>query len=131
MVPQDPQLCECLGAELSLNCTIVGNGTTVWRGTSFNCPDRADEITLRHANFINSSETCNMGSIVGRALTVAGNCYTSQLTVTTTADLNNKTISCSHISTSGLNVIGNKQLIVISGIYNYETNVIMIIMLNL
>ena len=115
-VPQNPKLCECVNAELTFNCTIIGSGTTVWRGTSFNCPDRANEITLRHSNFLGSSEMCNMGGIMGSALAVENNnCYTSQLTVTTQAELNNETIICSHISSSGLVVIGSTRLIVISG----------------
>ena len=113
-VPQDPILCECVNAELTFNCTIVGSGATVWRGSLLNCPQEANEITLRHNNFLGPPRMC--GGIVVSALMVENNSYTSQLTVTTQAESNSKRVSCSHIISSGVpDVIGSTQLIVISG----------------
>ena len=38
---------------------------------------------------------CNNGAVVGRGVEVNNNCFTSQLTVLLTPDLNQRTIQCS------------------------------------
>ena len=102
------------------NCTVVGGGTTLWTGTAFDCAAaNIDEILLRHNNFNGSDGAfgeCNNGDIVGRSVQVEGNCYTSQLIVTVSAGLNNKSVRCVHSTNEGdMITIGETLLTVISG----------------
>lgn len=105
-----------MNAVVTFNCTIVGSGTTVWRGSSFNCLEEANEIILQHnSKFLGSSEPC--GGVVGSGLAVENNnCYTSQLTFTIEAESNIETISCRH---NGPVIIGSTRLTVISGENSY------------
>lgn len=94
-------------------CTIVGDGITQWDGTAFDCTNSNNEILLSHNNFPNGANgLCNDGQITGRSLSVENNCYTSQLSVNTSAAFNNKTIRCIH---NNQMMIGTIVLIVISG----------------
>ena len=49
---------------------------------------------------------CNGGAVVAQSVGVDNNSYTSQLTVTVSPTFYNKTISCVHVSSSGVNTIG-------------------------
>ena len=64
---------------------------------------------------------CNDGAIVGQSLRVEDDCYTSQLSVTISLDLNNKTVRCVHRSSVGTNTIDESTLTVISGKYSVLT----------
>ena len=57
--------CVCPGRELRLQCTVMGGGTTVWRGTAFDCLEQSDEIVLRRFHFESGRATgeCNNGMI--------------------------------------------------------------------
>ena len=105
--------CPCPGDQLTFTCTVVGNGTTSWEGTAFNCT--AHRIVLRHARFASEGATgvCNNGAIVGQSLEVNENSYTSQLSVTVDSTLSNKTIACVH---SGVSTIGTVVLRIPEGI---------------
>ena len=102
----------------------MGNGTTLWEGTAFDCPSTMNEIILRHSQFSmpgGTSKGCNHRAIMGRSLRVENNHYTSQLNVTVSASLNNKTVQCVHNSDRGTStVVGNGSLYVISGIAKRE-----------
>ena len=89
--------CVCLGDTLTYECTTMGVGSTVWTGSAFNnlwCT----EILLLHNRILNggTNGTCNNGAtyIVARSLSVEGNNYTSQLSVTATPETAGKTIMC-------------------------------------
>ena len=67
----------CPGEVVNYTCTVVdttGNpplGSSVWRGTAFNCPTSSNEISLRHSSFSTSygaADTCT-----GRAITAESN----------------------------------------------------------
>jgi hypothetical protein len=91
----------------------MGNGSTLWEGSALDCT-----IFLRHNRFDQSGGVdgaCNNGDIIGRSLRVEDNCYTSQLSVTVSHTLNNKTIACILSSDDGLINIGNSTLKVIQG----------------
>ena len=90
---------------------------TQWNGTAFDCTNTLNEILLLHDNFPDGANgRCNGGQITGRSLSVDNNCYTSQLSVTTSAALNNKTIRCIRNNDVGQMVpIGEILLTVISG----------------
>lgn len=75
----------------------MGVGSTVWTGSAFNnlwCT----EIVLLHSRFLNevTNYICKNGAtyIVAKSLSVEGNNYTSQLSVTATPETAGKTIMC-------------------------------------
>ena len=78
----------------------MGIGATVWEGSAFEC-DGANYnfIALRHSEF-NTSEkpqrVCNDGGIIARAIGVVNNHYTSQLMLTVSPEMNNRTVECVH-----------------------------------
>ena len=53
------------------------------------------EIVLWHNRYPDSYSTCNNRAVIGRVVEVNNNCFTSQLTVLLTPDLNQRTIQCS------------------------------------
>ena len=88
----------CPGDVLTTECTIMGSGATVWRGTAFQCV--GNEILLRHSQFgesYNPTGFYNNGAIVARTLGVVNGSYTSQLNVTVSLELNNTTVECVHL----------------------------------
>ena len=110
--------CACPGDVLNFTCTVIGIGNTLWRGSTFNCPDTTNEIILRHSQFSRSDGTsgnCNNGAIVARSMDVVGNCFRSQLDVSVSASFNNRNVQCDHNSNTGTKRIGTITLNVISG----------------
>ena len=89
--------CACPGEVLSYTCTVGGGNTTVWGGSAFKCATTGNEIKLiHHYSFINeTSGICNNGTILGQSVNVDGMHFTSQLNVTISSELNNKTVTCS------------------------------------
>ena len=108
--------CACPGAVLTYTCTAFGRGSTLWMGTAFNC---ANGILLRHGLFDSRDVTgvCNGGAIKGRSLGVENECYTSELNVTVSPTLNNKTITCTHNSDRGIDNVGTSKLTIFQGQY--------------
>ena len=89
----------CPGDVLIYNCIITGPGNTIWNGTAFSCPSKSNETILRHSQFTSGTfGTCNARAITARSLGVVNSCYSSQLNVTVSSDMNNKTIECAHSS---------------------------------
>ena len=70
-------------------------GYIIWIGSAFNCPSSNNYIILSLYD-TGTSGTCNNGAIVARILSVEGNNYTSQLSITVTPDTAGKTIECVH-----------------------------------
>ena len=90
-------MCACPGEVLTYTCTVVGGArdpeATIWGGSAFDCA--GNEVILRHSNFdVTQFGECNNGAIQGRSVGVNGMCFTSQLNVTVSAGLNNKTVMC-------------------------------------
>ena len=79
--------CVCPGDTLTYECTVMGGVASFWTGTALYCED---EIVLIHNRFMPSaystSGSCNNGTAVARSISVEGNNYTSQLTVTVTPE---------------------------------------------
>ena len=99
------------GSTFIYNCSVVGEGQTVWTGSAFDCPDKNDSIILRHSEFLtyNSSSTagtCNNGTIFGEAISVEGDCFTSRLLIFATSGLDGKYITCIHENGSSELIIG-------------------------
>ena len=82
--------CACPGYTQIYECTVMGIGNTVWRGSGFDCQNTNNEITLLSSRFASeggTNGTCNDGTIVASSLKVENNSYTSQLNVTVTCEL--------------------------------------------
>lgn len=110
------QQCTCLGFQLVYECTVMGEaGATVWTGSIFQCPSTGNTITLRHSAF-NQMRGCNQGAIIGYGVNTQNGCYTSQINITTSLSMNNKTVECVYNNGSTTSVIGTSVVIVISGI---------------
>ena len=95
---------------LTYTCNIAGGGTTLWEGTAFDCPSRFNEILLRHSLFGlgppgPASGLCNDGAIAARSIGVEDNNFISELNVTVSTNLHDKTIQCSFIAVT-IRIIG-------------------------
>lgn len=114
--------CLCPGDtvhNLTYECTTVGHGTTVWRGTAFNCSAVGNEIALRHSRFTapdGASNQCNNGNITGRSLRREGKRYTSQIHIIFTPDLLGRTVECVHDNLTSYELIGNSIIVNVTGI---------------
>ena len=83
--------CICPGYEVVFECVVTGDGATIWSGTAL---DRcsSDRIILRHSQFnqfeYSLDQTCgDSGPIIGRAVSVENDSYTSQLIVNVSQSL--------------------------------------------
>ena len=107
--------CTCPGEVLTFTCIINEGGTTLWTGTAFSC--NLNEILLRHSQFSvpgGTSGSCNNGAITGRSIGVTNGCYSSELNVTVSPNLNGRTILCNHDGTTQRN-IGSSTLNIVTG----------------
>ena len=104
--------CVCPGDVLTYTCNVIGGGTTIWGGSAFDCSSTSNEIFLRHSQFSTpgTSGSCNNGAIRARSIGVTDGCYTSELSVTVSSSLNNKTIRCSHDSDMGTRIVDTSML---------------------
>ena len=71
----------------------------MWTGSAIVDQCSSDSIILRHSGFSGTiSRSCNSEAVVGRSLpslsNVTATCYTSQLSISITDDLNGTDISC-------------------------------------
>ena len=107
----------CPGEVVNYTCTVVdttGNpplGSSVWRGTAFNCPTSSNVISLSHPLFSASaaSGTCTNGAITAENVGVVDNCFTSRLMVTASVGLNETTVEC---TLSGVRVVGSRTILI-------------------
>ena len=98
--------CVCPGHELRLQCTVVGPGFTVWKGSAFtehNCS--SDKVQLRHSQFKSGTTTndCNNGTIIARGINKTSGSdgdiiFISQLTIQLGVNdsLDGRTVECAH-----------------------------------
>lgn len=95
---------------------MPGIGGTVWSGGFFSECDTDAVIALLHNRFdlhagvLNSTKSCNGGSVVGQAIRVLSTNtknvkYTSQLTVNVSSEMIGQNISCGY--DNGVNVSFN------------------------
>ena len=107
--------CICRGYNATYECSVVGPGSTVWRGSGFQgCSN--NQITLFHSQFSEGTVgICNFGTILGRSVRVESNCYTSQLNIFVGADVIETTVLCSY--DNGVNEIdiGNTTITLTTG----------------
>ena len=105
---------------LTYECTTVGPGTTLWRGTAFNCAARGDEIALWHNLFTapeGAYDQCNNGNITGHSVQVEMGHYTSQIQVIFSTDLLGSSIECHHYNLSSYELIGSSTIVITTGSY--------------
>ena len=117
--------CVCAGQRLTIICSIVGLGSTVWKGSSFNCQLSGNEISLLHNDFrTNSAEgDCNNGEIMAQGLVILRqDCFRSQLTIVPTLSTNGQTVDCVYDNGAVESAIG--QVVV-----NLTTGLIIIILI--
>ena len=104
--------CTCEGYDVTYQCTVIGEGATIWRGSAFRCSATTNELTLFHTNRMG---TCNDGKISGMIVTAENNSYTSQLTVRVSSEMIGRTIGCFHDSREGTHEIGSLNLTITAG----------------
>ena len=101
--------CECPGSIIIYNCTAPGGLSTVWQGSAFHCA--GNRISLLHTfhDFSTNVASCNNGAIDGKMVSVdvENSRYSSQLNVTVSLDLHNKTIECLYSNGTHLTHIQN------------------------
>lgn len=102
--------CNCLGQNVTYECTAIGGAFTVWSGSAFMCA--SGEITLKHISLVGALGECNNGAIIAQGVAVDNNRYTSRLDVILSAGLVGRTVSCSVDTIDDLIQIGNDTLIV-------------------
>ena len=113
--------CICPGYEAVFECVVTGGGATVWRGTALNhCPN--ERITLLHSYFnrigYNISDTCgNIGQVIGRAVSVVNDSYTSQLVININQNLIGTNAECARQSDGEL-YVGTEQILLTTGTFN-------------
>ena len=110
--------CTCPGQQLSYECTTVGPVATVWLGSAFQCEN--NNILLRHSQFTSLqgvSGTCNNGAIAGHSRRVEENCFTSQLNITVSSNMNGQTVQCAHNDGQTLSIIGTNEIAITTSIY--------------
>ena len=92
-------------------------GTTVWRGSAFDCA--SSEISLLHNNYNSTMRAygeCNNGSIVAQGLrTENGVTYISQLNISVSTNIIGRTIECLYDLTTFL-LVGSAIISDLSGI---------------
>ena len=95
--------CVCPGHQLRLECTVVGVGTTIWRGSAFDCPSSSNRIILRHSQFESgTSGGCNSGGIIARSINTTSDSdgikYISQLIIQLdeNGSLDGRTVGCGY-----------------------------------
>ena len=71
-------------------------GSTVWRGSAFNC-SYSSGISLLHSQF-GSGVSAWCGDLIAMSVGVSGTEYTSRLTLNSTTELNEKMINCTFSS---------------------------------
>ena len=102
--------CTCPGHELRFQCTVMGGGFTIWRGTALNgCSN--NRIQLRHTQFEDGLAVgqCNNGAITGHGLRRVGLNFTSELAIhldTLSNDYEGRVVECVYVNTSHITTIG-------------------------
>ena len=107
--------CTCPQYIASYQCTIGGEGFTIWRGTALDCSFSRDQIVLRHSSFSSgTTASCNDGLLIGRSLNTARNYFTSVLNVNVTTSLEGSNAECAYENGSLTSYVVGSSLISIT-----------------
>ena len=104
--------CVCPGHELRLECTVVGAGFTIWRGSAFSDCIR-NRIVLRHTQFEIGTSEVPCGGIIARSINTTSDSdgikFISQLIIQLDVNdtLEGRTVECVHNFNAQTNVIGS------------------------
>ena len=113
--------CTYQGHNVTYECTVSGNGATVWNGTAFDCPLTNNELTIFHTisnSFISQRPLpCNNGAITVHAVRAGNGFYTSQITIRVSNEFNGTTVVCAHDNGTLSTRIGSAILNITTGIY--------------
>ncbi len=93
--------CACPGNNLIFECTVIGGagGATQWKGDALDLHSCSVPVFLHHRDFITGTTqpmVCNGGAIVIRSLRVESNRYTSQMNISFSSTLINRTVDCAY-----------------------------------
>ena len=87
---------------MAYECTVCGEGATVWTGNLFECA--SNEIILRHGGFESGiTGECNRGAVTVAGIGIlerdanSSRCFRSLLNISANTPTNNKTITCLHV----------------------------------
>lgn len=102
------------GSVLTYKCSVIGEGSTVWTGGGFDCPNSNNRITLiNSAEYITAFGECNDDSnkIAARGVSVAGDHFTSKLYINYTPDLKGTNVTCIYDNGSVEVIIGTTPIV--------------------
>ena len=123
LLQNNEERCICPGDTIMFECTVIGSSATIWTGSAFQC--LAKGIILRHSTFSRgASGDCNDGAIVATSIGVADNNYTSQLSVTVSQDMNNRTVECVRHS-NPVHTVGSSTIVLATGLLEYAVILIL------
>ena len=110
--------CACPEDQLVYECSVTGGFATVWRGSAFDCGLASNEIILRHSRLNPVAECSNAnGHLVAQIVEAINDTFTSQLNVTVSEDMNNKTIECAIQYENGTVSVTMTTIIIVLGKY--------------
>ncbi len=98
------RLCYCPGGVENFTCTISGGAFTQWVGTAFDCIGNA--ITLTHFSYSAGTAVAGCGALTGSGTAVDTSvdptCYTSELSVPISSNLDGLIVNCSRDGVSSI-----------------------------
>ena len=106
---------------MTYECTVSGNGATIWKGTAFNCSLTNNELAVFHTvNFTSQrSLPCNNGAITVHAIGAENGSYKSQVTIQVSDELNGTTVVCAYDNGTLSIEIDSAILNITTGTYTY------------
>ena len=104
---------------MTFECSVNGivEGSTVWSGNALRQCTVPVPIFLRHREFrstLGTSGVCNNGDIVIHSLRADSSCYTSQMNILFSANLNGSTVACAY--DNGTATVGVGSMSIMAGI---------------
>ena len=121
--------CVCPGSTIVYECNVTREGTTVYTGSAFNCPNTNNELLLFPHRYHTSNQsffrTCNVGAIVAETKSSTLNDLSSSSTLSITLNHNvmaMKEIKCSIDNGSAEWVIGSYHIPRFTGIFGKYDN---------
>ena len=114
--------CICEGHNVTYECTVSGNGATIWTGTAFDCASANNELIIFHSTNDTSemSTYCNNEAITVHAIRAENNSYTSQITIQISDEFNGTTVICAHDNGTDTVEIGSAILNITTGTYRQK-----------
>ena len=111
--------CTCEGHVQIYECSVIGYGATIWKGSAFDCHSSTNEIVILPSDSVNRSITCNNEAIVGRFVRRENDSYVFQLSVNVSSEMIGRNISCYHDVGRDTIEIGTSQLEISAGTVSY------------